>query len=543
MSEVITFHALDLSGEIGLKLYLRKSDGTLLNTGGDALAEVSSSGMFQATLAEVRTGFGSLAVRVCDGTETADNLLYDGFLSEGSTTIGATVELDSGVTDQLDAMEAAIALLRVSESRVVERSLSDTNAITFAWPVSGATITGTQSINNGTYGAVTGAIAFLRTESSKHYYTLAFDAADRPTAEGQVRYKFEDGTYTRYVVLRTVTTVLADAAHGGAAATLVLSTIDIQPASADTPGVLIRGTGYAAGIDVKGGEYADGIKARSGDTSGYGICSNGVQGGARFWSTNGYGVRVSSDNSNAFSIYGGTYAFQINSVNNAIDVYSSTGNAVYLQSAQNDAVVIYPGADDIGVHIWGGQTSGDAVALDSNGSGSVVYPTSGGGGGGEGSASYEAVVVTRMPVGVTVGWPTELVIGDAYLTETLTAPKLFIRDIEDNVLAGLGSKAFSDGDFVGKLRLAPLTTSTRDSSLPAATVEVSSADTPGIVFNNDTADAEYFELQIPHAKTILGVVKTEYAAQFIMNWGADRTYERTVNLGKIKFIRKTSAAT
>jgi hypothetical protein len=176
------------------------------------------------------------------------------------------------------------------------------------------------------------------------------------------------------VVLRTVTTVLGDTDHGGAAATLTLSTIDIQPASADTPGVLIRGTGSAAGIDVKGGEYADGIKARSGDTSGYGICSNGVQGGARFWSTNGYGVRVSSDNSNAFSVYAGVYAFQINSLNNAIDVYSSTGNAVYLQSAQNDAVVIYPGADDVGVHIWGGQTSGDAVALSSNGTGSVFYP-------------------------------------------------------------------------------------------------------------------------------------------------------------------------
>ena len=115
--------------------------------------------------------------------------------------------LDSGVTDQLDAMEAAIALLRVSESRVVERSLSDTNAITFAWPVSGATITATRSIDNGTYGAVQGAIAFLRTESSKHYYTLAFDADDRPAAEGQVRYKFEDGTYTRYVVVRVVSQV------------------------------------------------------------------------------------------------------------------------------------------------------------------------------------------------------------------------------------------------------------------------------------------------------------------------------------------------
>jgi hypothetical protein len=283
------------------------------------------------------------------------------------------VELDSATATQIDTIESALTTLG-SDSTTVERSVSDTNAITFSWPVSGATITGTASLNNGSYGAVAGAIAFLRTETGRHYYTLAYNVADRTAAEGQVRYKFVDGTYTGYVVLRTVTTVLGDTDHGGAAATVTLSKIDIQPASADTPGVLIRGTGSAAGIDVKGGEYADGIKARSGDTSGYGICSNGAQGGARFWSSNGYGIRVSSDNSNAFSVYAGVYAFQINSLNNAIDVYSSTGNAVYLQSAQNDAVVIYPGADDVGVHIWGGQTSGDAVALSSNGTGSVFYP-------------------------------------------------------------------------------------------------------------------------------------------------------------------------
>lgn len=104
MPETITFHALDLSGETALKLFLRKDDGTLLNTGGDALAEISSSGVFQATLAESRTGLGSLAVRVCDGTETADNLLYDGFLPEGSTTIGQAVELDSASQTQITAI-------------------------------------------------------------------------------------------------------------------------------------------------------------------------------------------------------------------------------------------------------------------------------------------------------------------------------------------------------------------------------------------------------------------------------------------------------
>jgi len=163
--------------------------------------------------------------------------------------------------------------------------------------------------------------------------------------------------------------------------------------------------------------------------------------------------------------------------------------------------------------------------------------------GGLASSAYEAVVVASMPVGSTVGWPVELIIGDAYRTDTLTAPKLFIRDIEQNVLAGLGSKGFSDADFIGTLRLAPLTDTTKDSSLPVATIEVTTDDSPGIVFNDATADAEYFELQIPHAKTMLGVIKTRYTAQFLMNWGETREFERTVELGEIKFVRKTSAGT
>jgi hypothetical protein len=96
MSETITLQALDLSGET-LTMFLRKSDGTLLNTGGDAMTESGSTGVFTATLAESRSGLGPLAVRICSGGETADNLLYDGFLVEGTTVIDSIVraELDS----------------------------------------------------------------------------------------------------------------------------------------------------------------------------------------------------------------------------------------------------------------------------------------------------------------------------------------------------------------------------------------------------------------------------------------------------------------
>jgi hypothetical protein len=118
--------------------------------------------------------------------------------------IGAT---GSGLTSL--STQTSVDALGGTAAVTVERSVTDTKAITFAWPVSGATITGTRSIDNADpYVAVAGAIAFLRTETGKHYYTLAHNAADRPSAEGQVRYKFVDGTYTRYVVLRTATSGL-----------------------------------------------------------------------------------------------------------------------------------------------------------------------------------------------------------------------------------------------------------------------------------------------------------------------------------------------
>jgi hypothetical protein len=96
MPETITLQALDLSGET-LTMFLRKSDGSLLNTGGDGMTESGSTGVFTATLAESRSGLGPLNVRICAGSETADNLLYDGFLAEGTTVIDSVMraELDS----------------------------------------------------------------------------------------------------------------------------------------------------------------------------------------------------------------------------------------------------------------------------------------------------------------------------------------------------------------------------------------------------------------------------------------------------------------
>ena len=164
----------------------------------------------------VTTGADTSAVALGANTTTpptaaavADQVwdeVRSGHVTEGTFGEKVNAELDSATQTQIDNIETSLTTLG-SESTTVERSTSDTNAITFSWPVSGATITGTRSLNNGAYGAVTGAIAFLRSETGKHYYTLAYNSADRPAAEGQVRYKFVDGTYTGYVVLRTVNLV------------------------------------------------------------------------------------------------------------------------------------------------------------------------------------------------------------------------------------------------------------------------------------------------------------------------------------------------
>lgn len=161
----------------------------------------TTSGTFGATSQWVSSGDTSgvteLLTRIPDATPGTEGGLP--VLSADLTVIAA---LDSSTQTQIDTIESAVSSIG-SQATTVERSVSDTNAITFAWPVSGATITGTRSLNNGSYGAVAGAIAFLRSETGKHYYTLAYNVADRPAAEGQVRYKFIDGTYTGYVVLRT----------------------------------------------------------------------------------------------------------------------------------------------------------------------------------------------------------------------------------------------------------------------------------------------------------------------------------------------------
>lgn len=82
----------------------------------------------------------------------------------------------------------------------IRRVVGDTNAIRFLMPAQ-TTITGTKSINNGSYSAVSGAITYIGTNGSHYEYNLAYNANDRSDSSVTVRYLFTDGTNTRAVVL------------------------------------------------------------------------------------------------------------------------------------------------------------------------------------------------------------------------------------------------------------------------------------------------------------------------------------------------------
>jgi hypothetical protein len=161
---------------------------------------------------------------------------------------------------------------------------------------------------------------------------------------------------------------------------------------------------------------------------------------------------------------------------------------------------------------------------------------------GGGPAYSAAVVAARLPVGSAAGWPQEILCGAAYLTELGTHIPLYVKDVDENILAAMGDKTFADGDFKAILRLSPLTDANKLLAQPTATIEVDSDDTPGVVFNDDTSGEEYFELQIPKAKTALGEIRTRYLCQVILRWGDGSEYEWIVNLGESKFIRGVSAA-
>jgi hypothetical protein len=80
------------------------------------------------------------------------------------------------------------------------RGTTDLTPIQFTFPTASlnnaAFTTKTKRIDGGSSANITGAISFLYSINGQHYYQIAYNAADRPSAAGVVTYLLSDGTST-----------------------------------------------------------------------------------------------------------------------------------------------------------------------------------------------------------------------------------------------------------------------------------------------------------------------------------------------------------
>jgi hypothetical protein len=170
----------ELSGTSGLKVFIYPYKGPLVNSGGDTLTEDGGdSGLFSATVAESANGEHLYYVGTTATAVTARGKVY----CDGPIWIG-----DSPAPIIYQAKEV---------------SADDTNAIDFLWPRDGSTITGEVAIDGGAFAAVAGPISQTGITAAGYYqYRLAYNAADRPSAEGVAFYRFnESGQRSEYLTL------------------------------------------------------------------------------------------------------------------------------------------------------------------------------------------------------------------------------------------------------------------------------------------------------------------------------------------------------
>lgn len=95
MSEQILVRFPEISGDVsGYTAFLRhESTGALLNTGGDAIAEIGATGLWSFTLDEDRVENVNYSVAIYSGaSEVAASLVYDDLLRAGLLRVGELFE-------------------------------------------------------------------------------------------------------------------------------------------------------------------------------------------------------------------------------------------------------------------------------------------------------------------------------------------------------------------------------------------------------------------------------------------------------------------
>ncbi len=218
---------------------LAGTDGEIVEARNERLAVLDSGITDQFDAIETAVDAGNnyhvtTLARLGSWAGTGVNTILGAFRAIAAKLPGITpTDISSGTSynNAAHSLEAAATIANTAIApSPLERNPTDTGVITFAWPVSGATITGTVSIDNSEYVAVAGNIAFLREDSGRYYYTLSYDAADRPAAAGSARYTLTDGEYTRYVILRVV-----ESGDTGEATAMAVLKLDWQTVTGEVP--------------------------------------------------------------------------------------------------------------------------------------------------------------------------------------------------------------------------------------------------------------------------------------------------------------------
>ena len=152
-------------------------------------------------------------------TKTYKAIVWNSFAEvdapmRGTDGANTTTPLDSTQT-QASAAAAIVEADLVTASmitggnvKLAQRTTDDETPLRFVWPTNDATVTVERSINSAAFTAATGTATFFRTEGTKHWYILSYNAADREV--GIVRYRLTDGDITRFMTLQVLGDVSVD---------------------------------------------------------------------------------------------------------------------------------------------------------------------------------------------------------------------------------------------------------------------------------------------------------------------------------------------
>jgi hypothetical protein len=280
------------------------------------------------------------------------------------------------ITDATSATGAGLTGLTGSTSGLIISTIADVEAAPTVYTSAASHI---QTISTlGTYVAPSASdCRFKEVDSSNHPGLYEIQLADaRFAVSGARSLEICISGAANAVQLDTVVQLTTSGALPGAnmqgATTIPSLTISGAVVVNNSGGDAVSITsGNGVGIVITSTTHGIYVNAGS-----YGIYSQGTSGGALFYGA--YGV----------------------------EMVGTSQQGLYVQSYAIDAAVFYPGSTGIGIHAYGGQTSGASVQFDTNGSGQGLVINNGIGGVLDGTITYQQGLQAMLAVlnGVSSGF-------------------------------------------------------------------------------------------------------------------------------------------